>query len=193
MVGASPITARFTFARFTFAKQSRNLSHVSFRGMEVELVHWPVDEERLVELRSEGRARLLVIDPDTEAPVSGDLLEDWIRRPATIHDLKARIAGLERRMELSMPDLPVIDDCVLRFRGSWVQVPPVEMRITGALVDRLGAVVSRDQLTKAGWPEGGADRNALDVHMMRLRRRTDEVGLAIRTVRGRGYLLESRD
>ena len=161
--------------------------------MDVELLHWPVDEERLVELRSEGRARLLVIDPDTEAPVSGDLLEDWIRRPASIHDLKARIAGLERRIELSLPDRPIIDDCVLRFRGAWVQVPPVEMRITSMLVGRFGAVVSRDQLSKAGWPDCGADRNALDVHMMRLRRRVDDVGLVVRTVRGRGYLLESLD
>jgi len=158
--------------------------------MEVELLHWPVDEDRLVELRSAGRARLLVIDPDTEAPVCGDLLEDWIRRPASIHDLRARIAGLERRMELSSSDRPIVDDCVVRFRGCLVPVPPVEMRIATLLIERVGAVVSREKLSDAGWPGGGADRNALDVHMMRLRRRMSEIGLSIRTVRGRGYLLE---
>jgi len=161
--------------------------------MDVELLHWPVDEERLVELRSAGRARLLVIDPGTEAPVSDDLLEDWIRRPASIHDLRARIAGLERRIELSSPDQPVIDDCVVRFRGRLVPVPPVETRIVTLLIERVGVVVSRERLSRAGWPHGVSDRNALDVHMMRLRRRVGEIGLVIRTVRGRGYLLESRD
>ena len=52
------------------------------------------------------------------------------------------------------------------------------------------AVVSRDALARAGWPEGAPGRNALDVHVLRLRRRLAPLGLAIRTVRSRGYLLE---
>ncbi len=155
------------------------------------MIHWPVENDRLIELRSAGRARLLVIDSDIEAPVSGDVLEDWIRRPASIRDLRVRIAGLERRIELSGADRPVIDDCVLRFGGNWVAIPPVEMRITRALVERLDTVVGREILTRAGWPDGSSNRNALDVQVMRLRRRIDEIGLAIRTVRGRGYLLET--
>ena len=34
-------------------------------------------------------------------------------------------------------------------------------------------------------------RNALDVHISRVRRRVAEVGLHIRTVRGRGYLMDA--
>ncbi len=159
--------------------------------MEVELLHWPVDNDRLVELRSAGRARLLVIDPETEAPVSGDMFEDWIRRPASIRDLRARIAGLEQRLQALSDERPIIDDGVLRFDGDWVSIPPVEMRITRVLIDRFAAVARRDHLTRSGWPDGGAGRNALDVHVMRLRRRLGGVGLVIRTVRGRGYLLEA--
>ena len=59
------------------------------------------------------------------------------------------------------------------------------------LLDRFGAVVSREQLAKTGWPRGAPGRNALDVHMLRLRRRIAPVGLAIKTVRSRGYLLEA--
>jgi DNA-binding winged helix-turn-helix (wHTH) protein len=66
----------------------------------------------------------------------------------------------------------------------------VEARLTGALVRRFGAVVSRDDLVAAGWPGREPDRNALDVHVLRLRRRLQPVRLAIRTVRSRGYLLE---
>jgi DNA-binding response OmpR family regulator len=60
-----------------------------------------------------------------------------------------------------------------------------------ALLDRAGAVVSRDTLARAGWPDGAPGRNALDVHVLRLRRRVDPLGLVIRTVRSRGYLLET--
>ena len=69
-------------------------------------------------------------------------------------------------------------------------LPPVEARLSSALVERFGAVVSRDALTRAGWPSGAPGRNALDVHMLRLRRRLQALGLVIRTVRSRGYLLE---
>ena len=40
---------------------------------------------------------------------------------------------------------------------------------------------------------GSPGRNALDVHVLRLRRRLAPVGLVIRTVRSRGYLLEQAD
>ncbi|MEJ7719654.1 MAG: helix-turn-helix domain-containing protein [Ilumatobacteraceae bacterium] len=45
-------------------------------------------------------------------------------------------------------------------------------------------------LTAEAWPKDVPNRNALDVHVLRLRRRITPTGLAIRTVRGRGYLLE---
>ena len=80
---------------------------------------------------------------------------------------------------------------MLRHRALWVSLPPVEGRLARVLIERLGAVVSRDALTRAGWPDGAPGRNALDVHVLRLRRRLATVELAIRTVRSRGYLLEA--
>jgi DNA-binding winged helix-turn-helix (wHTH) protein len=58
------------------------------------------------------------------------------------------------------------------------------------MLERYGAVVSREALSRAGWPQGAPGRNALDVHVLRLRRRLAPIGLVIRTVRSRGYLLE---
>jgi DNA-binding response OmpR family regulator len=46
-------------------------------------------------------------------------------------------------------------------------------------------------LRKRAWPDGLPSRNALDVHMVRLRRRIAELSLEIRTVRSRGYLLQA--
>ena len=54
-----------------------------------------------------------------------------------------------------------------------------------------GMIVSRDALARAGWPDGIPGRNVLDVHIVRLRRRLAPLGLVIRTVRSRGYLLET--
>jgi DNA-binding response OmpR family regulator len=133
-----------------------------------------------------------LVEGDTVAPVAADCLEDWIRVPADEVDVRSRIDGLTHRHTAHRNDLPNLDrDGVLRFGGAWVPLPPVEARLMGALVGRFGAVVSRDQLARAGWPEGAPGRNALDVHVLRLRRRISPLGLAIKTVRSRGYLLES--
>ena len=130
------------------------------------------------------------MEDGTAPPVAASDLEDWIRLPAHDGDLQARVEGLRARAArgLAAPELDL--DGVLRLDGRWVSLPPVEGRLTAALLDRFGAVVSRDSLARAGWPDGAPGRNALDVHMLRLRRRVAPLALAIRTVRSRGYLLE---
>jgi two-component system OmpR family response regulator len=101
------------------------------------------------------------------------------------------VDGLRRRVESRVSPAPDLDDDgVLRLNGQWVPLPPVEARLMAALLERYGAVVSREALARAGWPSGSPGRNALDVQMLRLRRRLGPLALAIRTVRSRGYLLE---
>ena len=160
--------------------------------MDVALVRWPVEAARREELKREGRPRLLLLEDGVAPPMaSADDLEDWIRVPAGDLDLRARVEGLQRRIEARVHPAPALDDDgVLRLGDRWVSLPPVEARLTAALLGRYGAVVSRDALGRAGWPAGAPGRNALDVHMLRLRRRLSPLALAIRTVRSRGYLLE---
>lgn len=135
--------------------------------------------------------RLLLVDPGEPPPQSADDLEDWVRVPADEVDLHARVENLNRRARNRTEVRPALDDDgVLRVNGTWVSLPPVEARLTGALLGRFGSVVSRDSLSTSGWPEGAPGRNALDVHVLRLRRRIAPLGLTIRTVRSRGYLLE---
>ena len=162
--------------------------------MEVSLVRWPEEGPRRERLRLEGRPCLLLVGSDAEPPEPADCLEDWIRVPATDGDVERRMAGLATRGALHAGVAAHLDDDgVLRRGDSWVSLPPVEARLTTALLERIGAVVSRDALARAGWPDGAPGRNALDVHVLRLRRRLRSVGLAIRTVRSRGYLLEVSD
>lgn len=159
--------------------------------MQVAVLRWPDEEPRRVQLRSSAGARLLLVAPDAPAPVVADHLEDWIRLPADDRDLQARIDGLTLRLQDGRGVEPRIDDDgLLRIGTGWVALPPIEARLAAALLDRLGSVVARDALVRAGWPQGTPNRNVLDVHILRLRRRLEDVGLTIRTVRSRGYLLE---
>src|SRR5205823_996442 len=84
--------------------------------MNVELVRWPGDPQRLAGLRDRGVPRLLLVSDDADPPIPTDCLEDWVA--------------------------------------------------------------------------AGAPESALDVHVLRLRRRLAPLGLEIRTVRSRGYLLQ---
>ncbi|HKH04325.1 MAG TPA: winged helix-turn-helix domain-containing protein [Acidimicrobiales bacterium] len=161
--------------------------------MEVALVHWPAEEARREELRRDGQPRLLLVEKGAP-PIPSDGLEDWIRLPADDIDLRVRVEALRRRADSGTSTRPELDDDgVMRVGDRWVSLPPVEARLTEALLDRFGAVVSRDTLARAGWPGGSPGRNALDVHVLRLRRRLSPLQLAIRTVRSRGYLLERSD
>lgn len=162
--------------------------------MQVTLVRWPDEAATREALRQAGQPRVLLLLAGSPPPTPVDDLEDWIRVPAADADLRARIEWLSRRLA-PVPikaGPPVIDEHgLIRNEDGWVSLPPVEGRLARAMLDRFGAVVSRDALARAGWPEGAPGRNALDVHVLRLRRRIDPVGLAIRTVRSRGYLLEA--
>jgi DNA-binding response OmpR family regulator len=160
--------------------------------VDVTLVRWPREAEARERLTTERRPRLLLVEDGVVPPLVEDPLEDWVRIPAPETDVRARLDTLMLRARRQAPTLPTIDDDgVVRHDGAWVSLPPVEARITRMLLDRFGAVVSREVLSRAGWPDGAPGRNALDVHVLRLRRRLTAVGLAIRTVRSRGYLLEA--
>ncbi len=159
--------------------------------MDVVLLRWPLEQDRRSALERDGQLRLLLLDDGEEPPVPVDCLEDWIRAPADERDIRARMDGLVRRARSHIQDTPSLDpDGVLRYGGAWVSLPPVEARLMSAMINRFGAVVSRDQLARAGWPDGAPGRNALDVHVLRLRRRIAPLGASIKTVRSRGYLLE---
>lgn len=157
--------------------------------MDVEVRRWPAERLAVEDLRAREVPRLLVLETDQPAPEPYDCLEDWVRMPATDADLEARRLAVARRAA-EHAVRPRLDDAgILRFRDAWVSLSPVERELARALVDKFGAVVARGVLTDRAWPDGAPTRNALDVHMLRLRRRVATVNLEIRTVRARGYLL----
>lgn len=160
--------------------------------MDVTLLRWPAEAPRREQLLACNEPRLLVVEDGSSPPPDEDCLEDWIRMPAPELDVRLRMEALSARALRHRTMAPSLDDDgVLRYGKSWAALPPVEARLVGVLLERFGTVVSREALGRSGWPAGPPRRNALDVHVLRLRRRVQPVGLAIRTVRSRGYLLEA--
>ena len=154
-------------------------------------MRWPEEEIRLQQLRAARAPRLLLLDAESAPPESADCLEDWIRLPACDRDVGARAATLAARAEAQTP--PEVDgDGLLRRSGRWVALSTVEAALAVTLISRFGAVVRRDILTRRAWPNGApSSSNALDVTMLRLRRRIAPLGIEVRTVRSRGYLMQA--
>jgi len=157
--------------------------------MDVVLLRWPEESDRRTELETAARPRLLLVEPGDPPPEISDPLEDWIRLPADDRDVRARLSTLVTRSGAERPFLDA--DGLLWFRGRWVPLSPVERSLAEGLLERFGAVAGRDALRRRAWPEGLPSRNALDVHMVRLRRRIAELALEVRTVRSRGYLMQA--
>ncbi|SMH40507.1 two-component system, OmpR family, phosphate regulon response regulator PhoB [Mesorhizobium australicum] len=111
--------------------------------------------------------------------------------------LQSRAAAAKTSVESEAGDL-VHGDFVLErrshrilYRGQDIAVPPIEFNLLRSLMARPGAVLSRESLIKAAWPDhaGETDIRGVDVHVARLRKRlTAVIGHdVIRTVRSAGY------
>ncbi|HEX8779622.1 MAG TPA: winged helix-turn-helix domain-containing protein [Nocardioides sp.] len=161
---------------------------------DVALIHWPAEADRREALGAAGQPRLLLIGPDEPPPLVHDDLEDWIRTPADPIEVEARVATLAGRAAVATTPAPTVDtDGIVRWRGKWVSVPPIEARIMSALIDQCGEVAHRSDLIAAAWPRGVESDRVLDSRIKLLRRRLAPLGLYVRTVRGLGFLLDVGD
>lgn len=128
--------------------------------------------------------------------------DDYLTKPYSILEVIARLRALLRR---GAPEpearVEVADLCwepgqrMLTRGGQRIDLTPKECALIAVLLERPGTVVSRSQLVKAVWGlEEGVDPNAVDVQILRLRRKVDDpfpVKL-IHTLRGVGLVLEAR-
>lgn len=161
---------------------------VLFEG--VHLIRWPAEAARLDDCRRSGELRLLVVEGPHEPPVSADLRQDWVRPPLSRTDLRARAATLRARAGVSAA--PQVDPSgVVRYGSKSVATSPIETVLIDRLVAGFESLVLRDCLLACMPKPGPGTRNALDLHIMRLRRRLAPLGLGIRTAWGRGYVLEA--
>jgi phosphate regulon transcriptional regulator PhoB len=131
--------------------------------------------------------------------------DDYVTKPFSPRELLARVKALLRRAE-PPSDAPrvieigrlAIDPASYRVSHSGKPVPlsTLEFRLLYYLASRPNRVFTRDQLLDAVW---GTDRfvtpRSVDVYVRRLREKIEsdpENPLYLKTVRGAGYLFETR-
>jgi DNA-binding response OmpR family regulator len=157
---------------------------------DVVVLSWPGDRDEANRLASLRVPRLFLVDADADPPLAEDPLADWVRLPVEERDLRARLATLRQRAGDRVAPNPRVDQHGrLLYREHWVALSRAEERLARVLVARFGDVVPDHELVEAGWGDGTPNANVLRVHIHRLRRRVEPLGLGVRGLRQGGYAL----
>jgi two-component system, OmpR family, response regulator len=125
--------------------------------------------------------------------------DDYLTKPFDFPELEARLRALMRRSKNSagpaeMAKLSFDRDARrASVHGEALELSPREWLLLDLLLTHRDRVVTKEQIHSC-WSADGSEavsgNNAVEVYIHRLRRKIDASGLAIRTVRGLGYLLE---
>jgi hypothetical protein len=159
---------------------------------DIAVLRWPEQRDERDRLRRLNLPRLLVFDSDTPAPDATDCLEDWIRLPALDDDVQARLKSL-REHAIRHPPTPTIDlSGQLTYRSKIEFLSPTDHSIAEVLVECFGTLASEQEFLLRAWPDGDGSPTSLRVHVHRLRKRLAPLGLAITSVRGRGYIMSEK-
>jgi DNA-binding response OmpR family regulator len=126
--------------------------------------------------------------------------DDYLTKPFSIDEFEARVRALLRRSERLAAHWTLGDLCVdaaarrVHIRDNPVEVTPREWALLELFLRRPGRVLSKEQIAESLFTaDEQLSPNAIEVHVSRLRSKIEPGGVHIRTVRGFGYLLESRD
>lgn len=121
--------------------------------------------------------------------------DDYLVKPFDLDELAARVRALLRRQSGRSETVVRYGDLILNPATHQVHLGEKEIMLSAkefsvlhALIDRPGAVLSRQQLEQHlyGWNEE-VESNAIEVHIHNLRKKLG--GNIIRNVRGVGYMV----
>jgi two-component system OmpR family response regulator len=126
--------------------------------------------------------------------------DDYVAKPFDFPELEARIRALLRRSQggsgsaaLSFGKLSLEREAHrVMIDGAAVELSPREFRLLDLLLAQREKVVTKDAIAEAFAIERSeSGSGSIEVYIHRVRRKLEGSGLAIRTVRGLGYLLEA--
>lgn len=148
---------------------------------------------------------IIVVSGERDRAATVELLDlgadDYVRKPFRADELLARVRAVSRRSggprgqrgrgdpsgyELDLPRHEI------RWQGTPLPATVTEFRLLRAMVERLGEVVSHEELLAAGWPDvPDPDPLWLKPHLARLREKLVSAGAPVPiAVRGVGYRLD---
>lgn len=127
--------------------------------------------------------------------------DDYITKPFSPGELRARINAVLRRVTEDSPDTYQFGDYEIDFeRGELrrgedpLYLSALEFRLLEAFIRRRGRILSRDQLIDAAWgPSVIVTERVVDTHIVNLRKKIEpspENPRYIISVRGMGYRFE---
>jgi two-component system, OmpR family, response regulator len=124
--------------------------------------------------------------------------DDYLVKPFSLNELQARVRALQRRGQTASG--PAVAYGRLTFdtigrsasvNGRTVPLSTHEVGVLEVLVQRFGRVVSKEQLVEQLYSyDKEVSHNAIEVYIHRVRKKLDGAGITVRTLYGRGYLLD---
>jgi two-component system, OmpR family, response regulator len=188
------------------------LARVEAGGIDAAIIDMMLGDESgaalLAEMRRRGHrlpalilSALARVEDRAEGLDAG--AQDYVVKPFQLGELLARLEvqlrrAAPRQEPLRMGGL-IYDPVTRTVTGGPRPVPLTEREgeLIAWLIGRRGALATRGEIFDALWaPHGGATQNLVDVYVGYLRRKLGNLtdyGLALRTLRGRGFQLSEKD
>ena len=126
--------------------------------------------------------------------------DDYLVKPFSLDELHARVRALLRRS--CGAGTPCITHSHLSYdtvervatvNGKQIELSAQETAVLEALLNRFGKVVSKEPMVEQLYNDDhDVGHNAIEVYIHRLRRKIDGSGITVRTLYGRGYMLEDQ-
>lgn len=123
--------------------------------------------------------------------------DDYVTKPFSVKELIARAQALVRRAKAAHKQTQknlVVKDLTVDFnahkvllRGVEIPLTLTEFKILCELLRQSGQVLTRDKLRERALGNLNVTDRTIDVHMASLRKKLEDMGDSIETVRGVGY------
>ena len=126
--------------------------------------------------------------------------DDYLVKPFSLNELQARVRALLRRgagrrragrSATAALTFDTVERTVSVERQARCRCPSHEAGVLEVLLQRFGRVVSKEQLVEQLYSyDKEVSHNAIEVYVHRLRKKIAGAGVTVRTLYGRGYMLD---
>lgn len=127
--------------------------------------------------------------------------DDYIRKPFSIVELKARVKAVLSRIHHEKNDDASIKIGTLtldpvkkevNIKGKPVELTKKEYQILLLLVQNIGRFITREEILDSIWSDTLVTERTVDVHITRLRKRLGNFGARIKSRTGYGYFIDEK-